>query len=145
MEITLILTASVGASNVDNFTLGMELAALAAIFSVIVLTALALVIKVSSAAYSKLSRVRRGVEAPPATRAEEVKEVSADESLEHVAAATLAIHKYLSEKSLHRVAGPPSTRANYWIQSWRVESCVNLNDIELAITSSRNRRLGRFI
>jgi len=107
---------------VGSLTLGMELSLIAVVYAVVVLVILALTIKV----ITYFIRPKPQQVVSEVTPKEEL--VSEDDKL--VALATIAVHKYLSEKSVVAFSRVTFTQGlNPWVSSWRIECSSTLDYI----------------
>jgi len=101
-------------SQIGSLTLGMELSLIAVVYAVVVLTVLALTIKIIT--YYIRPKPQQVVSV--VTPKEEL--VSEDDKL--IALATIAVHKYLSEKSVATFGRITTIQGlNPWVSSWRIE------------------------
>jgi len=118
----------------DPVLLGLELSAIAVVYAIAVLTALALVIKI-------LTKVLR----PKVKAVEAAKEVPesgsglrrGDEDHLYIALAAVALHRYLSEKV--RTAQVTTPRVNSWVHAWRIEHSMSGGYIDVRDLRYRRR------
>lgn len=117
----------------DPISAGLEISGIAIVYAVTVLTLLSLVIK----ALTTVFKPREAVAAMASIASEEIKEVSIDENTLFLALATVAIHRYLSEKSHSITKGLEVLRMSPWVSSWRLECSSTYDDLELSVRSRR--------
>jgi len=124
---------------------GIVLAVLAISVTFLVLGVLTISIKLMSMGVLRFTKRREAV-APTAVEIKPPVEVKAipEVSETEIAAAVVAVHKYVSEKLVPAVT--PSLRpASYWVLSWRRDVCINLNDYDYVLKSSKLQRFKKYL
>lgn len=128
---------------------GIVLAILAISVTFIVLGILTISIKLMSIGVAKYYRRKEKIKAAPLVAVEkpavpEVKtapEISAEEAV----AAVVAVHRYLTEKVSLTQPQPLKAVGSYWVMSWRINACENLNDYDYILKSRRLQRFKKYI
>ncbi len=130
----------------EQISAGIVLAILAFTVTFLVLGILTISIKLMSIGVSRFIGKKK-VQTPPSTEVEtpvsvEVRTIH-EVSPEEVAAAVAAIHRYLTEKTLAPTTPKPLTSP--WVLAWRMDACINLNDYDYILKSSKMRRFKKYL
>lgn len=124
---------------------GIVLAVLAISVTFLVLGVLTISIKLMSMGVLRFTK-RREVAAPTAVEVKPPVEVKAapEVSEAEIAAAVVAVHKYVLERLAPAITSSLKP-TSYWILSWRRDACINLNDYDYVLKSSKLRRFKKYL